>query len=99
MGAWFSSSSFLEAGGRNKESDVHLVEVYWRALVNSGVDQRTYPFESAWRDYLLGLVWSFLVVTQVVKFGEPNSVMLKWVTRAAHAMFETEAHEVPFTRL
>lgn len=100
--AWFSSTSFLEPGTATRlEENRRLVDVYWHALTEGpgGVDPERYTAEAAWRDYLIGLAWSFLVVVQVVKFGEPNAVLHAFSARAAHAMVETGAHEAPCERL
>merc|ERR1712050_618807 len=98
--AWFLSSSFLEPGAGSRVVDyTNLLEEYWRSLVEGGVDGARYSIEAARRDFLLGLVWSFLVIIQVVKFGEPNPVLIQWVSRATHAMIEMDAQHVPLTRL
>jgi len=98
--AWFAATSFQEPGDPTREADNrHLVEVYWRSLVAAGVDSAKYTLDMAWRDYLLGLVWSFLCATQVVKYGEPNEFLMTLSRRIAHAMYELEAHLIPCHRL
>jgi len=98
--AWFASGSYLEPGSADRMvKNRHLVEVYWHALTEDGVDPTRYTLEAAWRDYLLGIACSFLVITQFVKFGQPNQVLRDWAARSAHAMAELEAHTMPFERL
>lgn len=98
--AWFLSSSFLEPGARSRVADyTYLLEVYWNSLVEGGVDRAQYSIEAARRDFLLGLLWSFLVIIQVVKFGEPNHVLVQFASRVTHAMVEMGAQDVPLARL
>jgi len=98
--AWFLSSSFLEPRAESRVIDfMQTLDVYHRSLVEGGVDGARYPLEAARRDFLLGLLWSFLVVIQVVKFGEPNTVLIKFASRVTHAMAEMGAHSVPLSRL
>jgi thiamine kinase-like enzyme len=98
--AWFASTSVLEPGDpRRFAMNQKLLEVYWRSLTEAGVDGARYPLEAAWRDYLLGFVWSFLVIIQAVKFGEPNEVLNTFVSRVTHAMAELGAENVPCERL
>jgi len=98
--AWFSASSFLEPGEPLRwEENRRLCVAYWRSLVEGGVDAVRYPLEAAWRDYTLGFLWGFLVVTQLTKFGEPSEVVKAFCARVTHAMVELDAHKVPCQRL
>merc|ERR1712187_1010141 len=61
--AWFAAGSFLELEETDRiAKHRRLVDVYWRSLITTGVAVSGYAFEFAWRDYMLGLAWSFLVV-------------------------------------
>jgi hypothetical protein len=96
--AWFTSSSFLEPGMSGQlDHSKHLVKIYWQSLTSAGVDGTAYTLEAAWRDYLLGLMWSFMVITQVVNFGTSPS-LCTWVRRVTHAMLENGACDIALER-
>jgi hypothetical protein len=102
--AWFVGASVYEPLEPDREGkDRVLVEAYWRALVVGGVDAARYPLEAAWRDYLLGVLSSFLVVTQAIRFGPPSDSCtgLIWtmMRRYTATMIELGAYEVPLERL
>lgn len=98
--AWFLSSSFLEPGAQSRVADyTYLLEEYWHSLVEGGVDGARYSIEAARRDFLLGLLWSFLVIIQIVKFGEPDPMRTQFASRITHAMVEMGAQHVPLARL
>lgn len=94
--AWFGAGSIAESG---EKAHRDLVETYWLSLVAAGVDCNRYPLVAAWRDYLIGIAWSFLVVVQATKFGSPNSVLIEFVRRHTLAMTTLHAFDVPFERL
>jgi hypothetical protein len=103
--AWFVAGSIeyepLEPAREDK--DRALVEAYWRTLTAGGVDAARYTLEACWRDYLLGALWSFLVLTQAVKFGPaadpPSGLIWTMMRRHTATMVQLSAHEVPLERL
>jgi len=98
--AWFTGGSFLESEQSDRLAKHRsLVEVYWRSLIAAGVDASKFTFEAAWRDYVLGMMWSFLVVVQVVNFGPPNPVLRKFVERHVTSLAELEAAGIPLERI
>eukprot|EP00929_Paragymnodinium_shiwhaense_P114273 TRINITY_DN8261_c0_g1_i1.p1 TRINITY_DN8261_c0_g1~~TRINITY_DN8261_c0_g1_i1.p1 ORF type:complete len:115 (+),score=11.22 TRINITY_DN8261_c0_g1_i1:147-491(+) len=102
--AWFAATSYMD---RNTEIDGlgrtdeywQLLVTYWQSLTANGVDAQRYPLEAAWRDFQLGLVWTCLVGSQSVKFGEPNEALITLSERFTYAMSDMGAADIPFERL
>jgi thiamine kinase-like enzyme len=95
--AWFVAGKSEKQATFTEHEEI--VNTYWQSLTSSGVDADRYPLEAAWCDYLLGLVWSALVVVQLVKFGAPNPTLRKFLQRHVDSMMEVSAHTIAFERL
>ena len=102
--AWVTTNSVTDEPP-SEARDRRYVELYWRALTSRGVDTERYPLEACWRDYLLGVAWSYTLLIHIVGLGASadelleNELCREIHDRCMRACYALKAHEVPLQRL
>ena len=101
--AWATTNSITDAPPSEARDRVYVIK-YWESLTSRGVDKRSYPFEACWRDYLLGVAWSYALLTHLAALGNAEEMLENELCRKIHdrcmtAVAALGVHEIAYERI
>lgn len=80
----FVSSNSVTDEPPSETRDRAYVRAYWETLTSRGVDGNRYTFEACWKDYLVGIAWTYTSLTVFQALGDPEELLKDPLCVAMH---------------